>query len=149
MYWSGRRGSNPRHQAWEACVLPLNYSRMWMMCCNFRPRGYHRARPVRWSAPRHTGDQLHHVSATSDTPWGSSYPKKLQNGVTGPSERAASTWIDTDAIGSVAGACAMPSAAIGMAIARASVCRMSLCANQTDDLVAPRDHQLWRGRFEV
>src|SRR5262249_44539536 len=25
--WSGRRGSNPRHQAWEACVLPLNYSR--------------------------------------------------------------------------------------------------------------------------
>src|SRR5262245_36535336 len=26
--WSGRRGSNPRHQAWEACVLPLNYSRV-------------------------------------------------------------------------------------------------------------------------
>ena len=25
--WSGRRESNPRHQAWEACVLPLNYSR--------------------------------------------------------------------------------------------------------------------------
>ncbi len=25
--WSGRRGSNPRHPAWEAGVLPLNYSR--------------------------------------------------------------------------------------------------------------------------
>jgi cellulose synthase/poly-beta-1,6-N-acetylglucosamine synthase-like glycosyltransferase len=25
--WSGRWGSNPRHQAWEACVLPLNYAR--------------------------------------------------------------------------------------------------------------------------
>ena len=25
--WSGRRGSNPRHSAWEADVLPLNYSR--------------------------------------------------------------------------------------------------------------------------
>ena len=25
--WSGRRGSNPRHRAWEARVLPLNYSR--------------------------------------------------------------------------------------------------------------------------
>src|SRR4051812_49300247 len=25
--WSGRRGSNPRHPAWEADVLPLNYSR--------------------------------------------------------------------------------------------------------------------------
>ena len=24
---SGRRGSNPRRQAWEACILPLNYSR--------------------------------------------------------------------------------------------------------------------------
>jgi hypothetical protein len=20
--WSGKRGSNPRHQAWEACTLP-------------------------------------------------------------------------------------------------------------------------------
>ncbi len=26
--WSGRRGSNPRHPAWEAGVLPLNYSRL-------------------------------------------------------------------------------------------------------------------------
>src|SRR5688572_19870690 len=26
--WSGRRGSNPRHRAWEARVLPLNYSRV-------------------------------------------------------------------------------------------------------------------------
>lgn len=26
-WWSGRWGSNPRHQAWEACVLPLNYAR--------------------------------------------------------------------------------------------------------------------------
>jgi hypothetical protein len=25
--WSGRRESNPRHSAWEADVLPLNYSR--------------------------------------------------------------------------------------------------------------------------
>ena len=25
--WSGRRDSNPRHPAWEAGVLPLNYSR--------------------------------------------------------------------------------------------------------------------------
>src|SRR5512146_2090245 len=25
--WSGRQGSNPRHPAWEAGVLPLNYSR--------------------------------------------------------------------------------------------------------------------------
>src|SRR5688500_15017594 len=24
---SGRRGSNPRRQAWEACILPMNYSR--------------------------------------------------------------------------------------------------------------------------
>ena len=27
LFWSGRRGSNSRHQAWEACVPPLNYSR--------------------------------------------------------------------------------------------------------------------------
>jgi integrase len=26
-YWSGRRESNPRHSAWEADVLPLNYAR--------------------------------------------------------------------------------------------------------------------------
>ena len=25
--WSGRRGSNPRRSAWEADILPLNYSR--------------------------------------------------------------------------------------------------------------------------
>ena len=25
--WSGRPGSNRRHSAWEADVLPLNYSR--------------------------------------------------------------------------------------------------------------------------
>src|SRR5947209_4248894 len=25
--WSGRRESNPRHSAWEADVLPLNYAR--------------------------------------------------------------------------------------------------------------------------
>src|SRR5690606_11927847 len=25
--WSGRWGSNPRHSAWEADVLPLNYAR--------------------------------------------------------------------------------------------------------------------------
>jgi hypothetical protein len=26
--WSGRRDSNPRHSAWEADALPLNYSRV-------------------------------------------------------------------------------------------------------------------------
>ena len=26
--WSGRRESNPRHTAWEAVVLPLNYARL-------------------------------------------------------------------------------------------------------------------------
>jgi hypothetical protein len=26
-FWSGRRESNPRHSAWEADVLPLNYAR--------------------------------------------------------------------------------------------------------------------------
>ena len=26
--WSGRRGSNPRRPAWEAGILPLNYSRL-------------------------------------------------------------------------------------------------------------------------
>ena len=28
MYWSGRWESNPRHSAWEADVLPLNYARV-------------------------------------------------------------------------------------------------------------------------
>ena len=28
--WSGRRESNPRHTAWEAVVLPLNYARTSM-----------------------------------------------------------------------------------------------------------------------
>src|ERR1700722_16330546 len=27
--WSGRWESNPRHSAWEADVLPLNYARSW------------------------------------------------------------------------------------------------------------------------
>ena len=27
-FWSGRRESNPRHSAWEADVLPLNYGRV-------------------------------------------------------------------------------------------------------------------------
>src|SRR5579863_5485752 len=27
--WSGRWESNPRHTAWEAVVLPLNYARTW------------------------------------------------------------------------------------------------------------------------
>ena len=27
-FQSGRRGSNPRHQAWEASALPLSYARM-------------------------------------------------------------------------------------------------------------------------
>ena len=29
--WSGRRESNPRHAAWEATVLPLNYARVGVM----------------------------------------------------------------------------------------------------------------------
>jgi hypothetical protein len=29
IYWSGYRDSNPRHPAWEADVLPLNYTRFW------------------------------------------------------------------------------------------------------------------------
>jgi hypothetical protein len=28
VFWSGRPGSNRRHPAWEAGVLPLNYSRI-------------------------------------------------------------------------------------------------------------------------
>lgn len=28
LIWSGRRDSNPRHSAWEADALPLNYSRI-------------------------------------------------------------------------------------------------------------------------
>jgi hypothetical protein len=43
--WSGRRGSNPRHQAWEACVLPLNYSRAPVTC-------YSSPRAVRGGAHR-------------------------------------------------------------------------------------------------
>ena len=30
LYWSGRRDSNPRHFAWEANILPLNYSRSYI-----------------------------------------------------------------------------------------------------------------------
>ncbi len=30
--WSGWRGSNPRHSAWEADVLPLNYTRVRSSC---------------------------------------------------------------------------------------------------------------------
>ena len=26
--WSGRRGSNPRPQPWQGCILPLNYFRI-------------------------------------------------------------------------------------------------------------------------
>jgi hypothetical protein len=31
--WSGRRGSNPRRPAWEAGILPLNYSRFFIYKC--------------------------------------------------------------------------------------------------------------------
>ncbi len=34
MSWSGRPGSNRRHSAWEADVLPLNYSRPWDPLCS-------------------------------------------------------------------------------------------------------------------
>ena len=39
--WSGRRDSNPRRPAWEAGILPLNYSR-------FREGIIPRGRPSRW-----------------------------------------------------------------------------------------------------
>jgi hypothetical protein len=29
--WSGRWESNPRHSAWEADVLPLNYARIYLV----------------------------------------------------------------------------------------------------------------------
>src|SRR5690606_15308900 len=35
--WSGRSGSNRRHSAWEADVLPLNYARAGMACSTCRP----------------------------------------------------------------------------------------------------------------
>ena len=28
LYWSGRRDSNPRHQPWQGCALPLSYARI-------------------------------------------------------------------------------------------------------------------------
>jgi hypothetical protein len=34
--WSGRPGSNRRHSAWEADVLPLNYSRNLFAVNNLR-----------------------------------------------------------------------------------------------------------------
>ena len=43
--WSGRRGSNPRRPAWEAGILPLNYSRsasilnVAKMALAFQPSG--------------------------------------------------------------------------------------------------------------
>src|SRR5580704_10436372 len=33
--WSGRWESNPRHSAWEADVLPLNYARKCNASCTF------------------------------------------------------------------------------------------------------------------
>ncbi len=27
-FWSGRRDSNPRHQPWQGCALPLSYARI-------------------------------------------------------------------------------------------------------------------------
>ena len=30
-FWSGRRDSNPRHQPWQGCTLPLSYTRMKRM----------------------------------------------------------------------------------------------------------------------
>ena len=41
--WSGRPGSNRRHPAWEAGVLPLNYSRSGTAICQGRTKlAYHR-----------------------------------------------------------------------------------------------------------
>src|ERR1700674_743235 len=34
--WSGRSGSNRRHTAWEAVVLPLNYARKVLISLEFR-----------------------------------------------------------------------------------------------------------------
>src|SRR5215813_13253722 len=49
--WSGRRDSNPRRPAWEAGILPLNYSRaaLFPTTCNRRLKGlrpFESARPV-------------------------------------------------------------------------------------------------------
>ena len=37
LVWSGRRDSNPRHSAWEADALPLNYSRSLVGDTGFEP----------------------------------------------------------------------------------------------------------------
>ena len=29
-FWSGRRDSNPRHQPWQGCTLPLSYTRTYV-----------------------------------------------------------------------------------------------------------------------
>jgi hypothetical protein len=44
--WSGWRESNPRHTAWEAVVLPLNYTRLPDRSCIDR-RAFASSRPGR------------------------------------------------------------------------------------------------------
>jgi hypothetical protein len=47
--WSGRRESNPRHTAWEAVVLPLNYARTSMTYVSAGPLFVApRGGPPRW-----------------------------------------------------------------------------------------------------
>src|SRR3954452_20000902 len=41
-FWSGRSGSNRRHSAWEADVLPLNYARKLNDLAGFRRPFRHR-----------------------------------------------------------------------------------------------------------
>ena len=38
LYWSGRRGSNPRPPPWQGGVLPLNYFRKMAGVLGFEPR---------------------------------------------------------------------------------------------------------------
>src|SRR5579875_975147 len=47
--WSGRRDSNPRRPAWEAGILPLNYSRTLItapLCYQIFTWGTHHSEPV-------------------------------------------------------------------------------------------------------
>src|SRR6202051_2404175 len=57
--WSGRRGSNPRRPAWEAGILPLNYSRVPVFTAtSLYCKGLAGFRPV------------HTVAAIHPEPWG-------------------------------------------------------------------------------
>src|SRR5579864_5384009 len=55
--WSGRPGSNRRHPAWEAGVLPLNYSRSMVSRVPLRARWGQRDAQPTTETPRH-GENL-------------------------------------------------------------------------------------------